>query len=239
MNQTDFANSLAFVRTSNDWTSVMRIANEAKRRLASLEAPRYTQTAVKAIFRPGMTVELVNLSKEALNGATATVVEVLQTRLMVDAGGYKTTIPAQCALPIPDSEAAVVAASSPKLPVIGDPVRVTAQGKWFGLTGVIVGMGKRYDLLLDNGSALKAGPTHFELLPRPAANPNLVVVLKNEYGTRTKPQGSVRLVDESVTKITDAQAVGTVPAGVTDFGWHDLKTARAIAASRGARLVLA
>lgn len=237
MDNVQLLKTLEAISGSNHWATLVRIANAAKRRLIDVPMPTYTAAQVQRLFSPGMTVEIANNLKDStIHGAVAKVTQVLQTNLVIELGSRSIRIPASCVIPAPDLAAAVESGTVAPPPVVSDPVQITTLGKYQGKTGIIVAQGKRYSILLDGttGSLLKADAQHFTVLPKPAPNPNLVVCFKTEYGTGRKAVGSVMLYDLTLAKPGDPLDFDKGTPGVTDFGWHDVLAARAIANARGA-----
>lgn len=95
---------VAAISSCENWQELMEIKNAIDKRLRIVEFPKLNAAQVRATFKKGMKVTLVGLRDPSLNGLEGEVIEVAQTRLVIDvpftAGSpYRTRIPAACAIP--------------------------------------------------------------------------------------------------------------------------------------------
>jgi hypothetical protein len=226
--------AIAATATTLDWYNlhIARVAIE--RQLRTTPEPQLTAAEVRAIFSPGSSIMLINLSDHSLNGTTATVDAQSGQNLNITLAGTRTRIKASCAIPIPADVAPLAPAKAPLM--TGDAVIVTP-GKFGGLAGVVVSRKKKVSvLLLDGMREISGSPEAFERAEKPAAQPHLTVSFKDEASAGSRNFGAMTVIDTTIHKGAVFIKMGEEPpAGYTKCGWVSRTAAIAYAKYLGAR----
>lgn len=223
---------LAAISTCEHHGDLARIITAAKRRRHALPTQKPSAAEVKKQFKVSDTVELFDLRSDALNGVQGKVVEVKQTRLIVDIpGAGKSDVPATCAVVV-DGEPQN--ATEVKVFRKGDRFRIIS-GKSTGKEGYVIrGKGDRYIARVYQGQEYTVPVEIMEKLPKLPPNPKLLVMFKAEAGGRA-PIGPVSVVDTTKADPKALRAFGEKVDGIEEHDWMDRSAAEALALSLGAR----